>query len=565
MATARSRWRTLERELTDAPELLLLSTSTVDTLIPHLGLALVDRGQPRRVRAGEYGVLHPELLAAAEAGDQRPADIVVLAEFEGLFGHAPSAEQSARDVERLVDALTRAAAAGSHVWVSLPVPPRPPEAADALPGGRLRILRTAEQALLEAADRTATLHVIDLPGRLSRHGDAAYDDRLWYFARQRFATAVLPDAADVVAEAIASSRRPPYKALAVDCDGVLWGGVLGEDGPDGIRIGDEDAVGRAFRAVQEHLVRLAGRGVLIALCSKNDERDVWDVVDHHPGMALRREHISAAAIGWEPKSSGLERIAAQLNILPSAIVFLDDNPAEVAEAAANQPETLSVLSPADPVELVPFLAAQDWFLTTQVTAEDLSRTEMMAAERARTQHAEHVDAADYLADLGLRVALDEVTDQTFARVHQLIHKTNQFNVTVRRHDEAELRELLERPGWFGLTVTVDDRFGGYGLTGVAIAGPQDDALLVDTFLLSCRVLGRNVEDLLLAELQQRAQRLGLGAVRFALTRTERNAPAQAFLARRELATEDEVHYEQAVDGEPWWPPHITIARTEVRA
>jgi FkbH-like protein len=445
--------------------------------------------------------------------------------------------------------------------MALPVPPRPVEVADALPAGRLTTLRHAEVALLEAAEATPTLHVVDVPSRLGHHGDAAFDDRLWYFARQRFATGVLGELAGILAEAIAASRRPPFKALALDCDGVLWGGVLGEDGSAGIQIGDEDPVGRAFQAVQQHLRRLVDRGVMLALCSKNDARDVWDVVDGHPGMVLRREHIAAAAIGWGPKSQGIREICETLKIHPSAVVFVVDNPAEVAEVAAREADARAVLTPKDPVELVRFFADQDWFLTTQVTAEDRARTPMMAAERERSAHSASADTEDYLADLGLRVEIAEMDDERFARVHQLLHKTNQFNVTVRRHDEAALRRLLDQPGWTALTVTVDDRFGGYGLTGVAIAGPEDDALLVDTFLLSCRVLGRNVEDVLLAALQDRARALGLERIRVPLVRTDRNGPAQGFVERRDFASVGDDVYELAAGG-PWWPSHVEVHMAE---
>ena len=563
MATPRQKWAELERELApDTPELLLLSTHTVEPLVALVGLELIARDEPRRVSASSY-VAATSALAELSARSTPLADVAILTDFEGIFGHSPEAGRFERDLEQWLDGVRRLAAAGTRVWAFLLPPLRDSAPADVLASGRLPFWYRANAALLEAAADTTRLQAIDLPGLLAHHDRAASDDRLWYFALQPYSTDFLASLAGALARAVTSATRVPYKALVLDCDGVLWGGVLGEDGPDGIKLGDTDPVGRAFGAVQRQLSRLAARGVLLALCSKNEPADVWDVIDSHPGMVLGREQFAAAEINWRPKSENILAIAKKLNILPEAIVFLDDNPAEVSEVGGRLPECRSVLAPRDPAVLPGFLAAQDWFDAAEVTAEDLARSTMLAAERHREARSAELTAEDYLADLELRVEVGSVEERNMRRVVQLLGKTNQFNVSVRRHDEAALRSLLDRSGWFGLTVTVSDRFGGYGLTGVTVAGPENESLVVDTFLLSCRVLGRNVEDLMLALLTERADALGLRTLRVHTAVTERNQPARAFLDRIGFAPQGgPVREIDVSQREVVWPRHIIVERAE---
>ena len=277
------------------------------------------------------------------------------------------------------------------------------------------------------------------------------------------------------------------------------------------------------------LLRLANRGVLLALCSKNDADDVWAVIDGHSGHGAAPRALLAAEIGWQPKSeSPILAIVRILGILPDAVVFLDDNPAEVAEVSARLPECRSVLAPHDPVELPRFIVSQDWFDAGHATDEDRRRTQMMLDERTRRERAAELNPEDYLADLELCVDIAAVDDSNIGRVVQLLNKTNQFNLSVRRYDEGSLRETLTRDGWFGVTSPVSDRFGDYGLTGLAIAGPEKGALKVVTFLMSCRVLGRNVEDVIMSVVAERAEEFGLDAIRLDVAVTDRISPHTNF-------------------------------------
>jgi FkbH-like protein len=562
VATLRHRWKTAEEQLgADVPELLLLATHTVEPLVPAVGLALITRGAPRRVSARSY-VLAPQALAEVARSPAPPRDVVMLADFEGVFGADPGDERFERDLAQLIDGIRGVAGREVQMWMCLLPPPRYLDAADTFAGGRLARWYHANSEILAVAAASARVGVVDLPAVLLDHDRGAFDDRLWFFALQPYAPGVLEALAEAIARRVAAVTHVPYKALALDCDGVLWGGVLGEDGPEGIKVGDTDPVGRAFQATQRALLRLVRRGVLLALCSKNDAADVWAIIDGHSGMLLRREHFSAAEIGWQPKSESISAIAQHLGILPEAVVFLDDNPAEVAEVSARLPECCSVLAPQDPVTLARFIVSQDWFDAGPATREDRRRTYMMLDERARRERSAELSPEDYLADLGLHVEVAAVDEGNIGRVVQLLNKTNQFNLSVHRYDEAALRDTLQREGWFGVTLTVSDRFGDYGLTGLAIAGPEDRALRVDSFLMSCRVLGRNIEDVLLSVVAERAEELGLEAIRLDVVVTDRNQPAHEFLARRRWPAHEAGVHEIGLVGAVRWPRHVAVERIE---
>ena len=538
MATLRQQWTELSEAYSEeTPELRLLSTHTGESLVPALGIALADREVPRRITTRSY-VAAPAEISALARDEDCPADVVLVADFEGLFGPAPDDGSLSADLGRLRDALADLAGAGSDVFVTLPPVPRDMDGADRLHGGRLHHWYRCGAELLAAAAAIPHLHVVDLPSLLMRQDGPVTDDRMWYLAMQPFSAAVLQDLGVALAAAVAAVRRPPMKVLVADCDGVLWGGVLGEDGPDQIKLGGGDPIGRAFEATQRYLVRLARRGVLVALCSKNKGEDVWSVVDTHPGMVLSRSDIAAARINWMPKSQNIAEIAAELNVLPDSIVFIDDSPAEIAEVTARLPACRSVRLPSDPVAVPAFLAGQNWFDAATITDEDRARVTMMAAESERRHHADTRGGEDYLADLGLEVTVGAIDERTIPRVTQLLGKTNQFNTAVHRHDESAVRALVGTPDWLGLTFTVSDRFGGYGLTGVAIAGPREGRMVIDSFLLSCRVLGRGVEDFMLTTIGEHAQALGLDTVAAVVTFTDRNVPARDFLKRRGFTPAD---------------------------
>ncbi len=326
----------------------------------------------------------------------------------------------------------------------------------------------------------------------------------------------------LLARGIHALLAPPHKVVVLDCDNTLWKGVVGEEGLGGI------AIPPAWRDLQRFMVDLSGRGFLLGLCSKNAEADVLEVLDRRADMVLKREHLVAWRVNWQPKSRNIRSLARELNLGLDSFVFLDDNPVECAEVSAACPEVLTLRLPVDG-DIGGFLRHVWAFDRPRVTAEDRQRTAMyrQEAERARFQK-EAPTIGEFLAGLELKIAIAEPAPEQVDRVAQLTQRTNQFNFTTTRRNDGEVRRLGEA-GLECRAVEVSDRFGDYGLVGVLIFGPRGEALEVDTFLLSCRVLGRGVEHRMLRELGRIARDRGLSRVDATILFTKKNQPARDFL------------------------------------
>ncbi len=317
---------------------------------------------------------------------------------------------------------------------------------------------------------------------------------------------------------------PPSKVVVVDCDNTLWKGVVGEDGVDGITIPP------AWRAVQSRLVELADMGFLICLCSKNDEADVLNVFDRRSDMVLKREHLVSWRVNWEPKSLNIRSLGEELNLGLDSFIFLDDNPLECAEVRAGCPEVTTLRLPIEG-DMESFLKHVWVFDRLRVTSEDRKRTAMYQQEADRARYLKEAPTIqEFLAGLNLQVVISEPTSEQIGRVAQLTQRTNQFNFTTVRRNEAEIRALGDS-GLECRAVEVRDRFGDYGLVGVMIFGSKGDALEIDSFLLSCRVLGRGVEHRMLAELGAIARERKASVLRARLVTTKKNQPARDFLEK----------------------------------
>jgi FkbH-like protein len=318
----------------------------------------------------------------------------------------------------------------------------------------------------------------------------------------------------------------PYKAIVLDCDRTLWKGICAEDGPNGIQI-DEP-----HKGFQDFVVAQHDSGLLICLCSKNHEEDVFGAFDSHPEMPLQREHIVSWRINWKPKSENIRSLAGELGIGLDSFVFIDDNPLECAEVQEALPEVLVVPMPGDPVSPARFFAHLWAFDHSKITEEDRARTQLYHQQADRERFRESATTlADFIAGLQLHIKLFEAAPQHYERIAQLTQRTNQFNMTTIRRSAEELRALAESGDARVLAVEVDDRFGDYGLVGAVIYRPEAEAIEVDTLLLSCRVLGRGVEHRILARLGEIAGSLGLDAVDVRFIPTSKNQPAFDFLEK----------------------------------
>jgi FkbH-like protein len=322
------------------------------------------------------------------------------------------------------------------------------------------------------------------------------------------------------------------KAIAVDLDNTLWGGVIGEDGLAGIQVGPEYP-GAAYQALQQALLDLTARGILLAIASKNNPQEAMEALGAHPGMLLRPEHFAAMRINWKEKSESLREIAAELNIGLDAIAFLDDNPVERQRVREEAPEAMVVELPADTMAYARAVRDYPAFERLALSEEDRQRTKYYTAERQRAALAQTAASREeFYRSLDQEAEIAPVDPLTFARTAQLTQKTNQFNLTTRRYTEQQIEELTRRPGWEVLTINVRDRYADNGLVGVAITHDEreveGEVCEIDTFLLSCRVIGRTVETALLAYLAEEARERGAQRLEGWFLPTKKNAPARDF-------------------------------------
>ncbi|NET58108.1 MAG: FkbM family methyltransferase [Symploca sp. SIO2E6] len=437
---------------------------------------------------------------------------------ENALSNTAKLEQNVKD---LANALSTSAQRSATPHLVCICPPAPTAVADA---ERRSFYQQMEDFLItqlqngngtylvKTAELTANYPVTDY---YDSHGDE--------FGHVPYTPAFFTALGTAIARKIHTIKSAPYKVIALDCDNTLWKGVCGEDGPEGIEI---DA---PRQALQEFMVAQRQAGMLLSLCSKNQEEDVWKVFEHCSEMPLKRDQIVQSRINWQPKSENLQSLAEELNLGLDSFIFVDDNPIECAEVQTNCPGVLTLQLPSAAEQIPQFLNHIWAFDHLKLTKEDEKRAELyqqnLLRERSRK---ESLTFDDFLAGLELKVEIAPMAAPQLARVSQLTQRTNQFNLTTIRRSESEIKQLCD--GNFECLVTqVSDRFGDYGLVGVLLFQAVDDALKVDSFMLSCRALGRGVEHQMLAKLGAIAKERGLSQIEVSYAPTQKNQPALNFL------------------------------------
>jgi FkbH-like protein/FkbM family methyltransferase len=392
--------------------------------------------------------------------------------------------------------------------------------------GLKAVLNEAEQTLLTEAATIPNVHTIGPAMLLQRYPVKDYYDPHGHdLGHIPYTSECYAAIGTALIRAIFDLKRRPFKVIVLDCDNTLWKGVCGEDGPQGIEISPP------FHALQEFMIGQVNAGMLLCLCSKNSIKDVWDVFAQRTDLPLKREHLVSWRINWNSKSENLKSLSKELNLGLDSFIFLDDNPVECADVSINCPGVLTLQLPQDTESIPTFLNHLWAFDHSNSTEEDQKRTGMYQESVKRQLFREQsLSLNDYIKGLQLCVEIAEATDDQLGRVSQLTFRTNQFNFTTIRRTEKEVRDFLNRQGTHCLVVRVVDRFGDYGLVGVVMYETYPDRFKVDTFLLSCRVLGRGVEHAVVSHLGRRAVGEGKKFVELTCLPTEKNQPAREFIA-----------------------------------
>ena len=393
------------------------------------------------------------------------------------------------------------------------------------------LVRRLNQRLHEGVVALADCRVVALSSLVERFGARRADPgKYWHLGRAPFHGEFVKALCRRLLGAMLAWEGATARLVVLDLDNTLWGGVVGDDGLEGIRLGG-DHPGSLFSAFQHYLKRLRERGVALAVASKNSEPVALEALREHPGMVLAPEDFAAMRINWSPKPQNLMELAEELGLGLGSVLFLDDNPVERAEVRGALPEVTVPELPADPAEWPALLAELPALAAFSLTVEDRERAERYRARAAVRREEARFDSREaFLASLNMRLTLHGPEPVRWQRILQLIAKTNQFNATTHRHGEGELRTILEEGGEI-VAAGLADRFGDEEIIGVVILRfPEPARAAIDSFLLSCRVLGRGVEAAILAELCARLREKGVKRLEGEIVETPRNAPVRGLYA-----------------------------------
>lgn len=489
--------------------LAILASSTVDHLAPAVRVAGLRRKLLIDVHNGAYGQYRQEILDQSSPLHQfRPQFLLFsLNAREAIAGVALTATSAEVDeaIAGFIDELRTLWRKAREICGGVIIQQTFVDVTEPLfgsydrlvPAAPARMVARLNDHLCEAAAQDGVL-LLDVASASQRDGiDAWFDVRRWLQGKLEIAPQAAPLYGDMVARIVVAQRGLSKKCLVLDLDNTLWGGVIGDDGIDGIILGEGSAEGEAHLALQRYAKYLKERGVILAICSKNEAAIAEAVFDDHPEMVLRRSDIAVFQANWNDKAENLKAIATRLNIGIDSLVFVDDNPVERARIRQSLPMVAVPEMPEDVAQYVHCVANAGYFEAIAFTAEDRDRARQYAENAQREallQSAQSMD--EFLRGLKMSVRFGPFTAVDQGRIVQLINKTNQFNTTTRRYTAAEIADVANLPEAMTLQFRLVDRIGDNGLVSAMILRPaadHDDALEIENWVMSCRVFGRRLE------------------------------------------------------------------------
>jgi FkbH-like protein len=533
-----SRYERMSSELSMMPyRLALLRSFTVEPLVPLLRAAAFASGINLSVQVGDFNAYAQEILNPHSNLYLFKPDAVILAiQTRDLLPELwyRFTDLSSEEIERLIDRIRKDLSdwiktfrcySDAHLIIHGLEMPLCPSAGILDAQGQLSqvgALRRVNEGMRSLAREYPGVYILDYDALVALHG------RLRWHDEGKWLTVRLPVAADCLVHLANEWLRFLHpvtgkvcKALVTDLDNTLWGGIIGEDGMSGIQIGPEHP-GAAYQSFQRVMLDLYQRGIILAVCSKNNPSDAMEVLENHPGMLLRPHHFAALRVNWNDKAQNLREIASELNIGIDALAFLDDSPVEREWVRSQLPVAVIDL-PQDPTGYAGTLRDSPFFERLTLSDEDRERGRYYVEERRRTElRCGTASLEDFYRSLQMEVEIASVTPQTLTRVAQLTQKTNQFNLTTRRYTEQQIAEMTASTDWRVYSLRARDRFGDNGLVGVAIARFDGDFCEIDSFLMSCRVIGRTVETAFLSHVAAEALHRGVRFLRGWYLATKKN-------------------------------------------
>lgn len=554
----------------------LLSSYVLDQLIPYLDIECRKVSLVPEFYIGPFQQYTQEILQPSSALYAFQPEIIFLAlALEDLFPEItgyPSLEELQKARQEILDQilmLTQAVQQQSHALLVLhefTLVHRSPHGIldNRIPNGLTRWVEDLNHMLAEELRTQGRAHLLPLNQVVSWTGKAqSQNPKMRYMASMRLGEAVLPELARYSMRFIKPLKGLTRKCVVLDLDGTLWGGIAGEVGPEGIHLGPT-APGIEYMDFQKALRNLTRRGILLAICSKNNPEDALPVIRNHPYMLLREEDFSAIRINWQNKADNLQEIAEELNIGLDALVFIDDNPNERELVRQLLPEVLTVELPTDPSRYRMTLEDLSDFELLAITKEDEKRVaQYQTMRQRRALRSSTSSLEDYLHSLAIQVDIKVAEPEALPRLVQMFNKTNQFNLTTRRYQSADITCFLQAKDYKVYTMRVSDRFGDHGITGAAIIQKDEEYWTIDSFLMSCRVMGLSVETAFLSRIYQDADLAGIKTLVGIFIPTQKNKPVKEFYAQHGFC------FIKDTDGQQRWeldmksqtvkcPPWVTI-------
>ncbi len=513
----------------------LLSNSTGDFIVPSLVASAARYGIALECIQAEYDQVIQEALSPDSVINRAKPDAVLLAiDYRALplrckLGSPEATEDAVRQCLAYIETVRSGVMANSNAVCILQTFAAPPEQLfgsfdRALPGTIRNIIDRVNLGLTQGVFGTRDV-VLDVAGLAETVGLANWHSPTqWNLAKLPFSNSYLPLYADHVARILSTMRGKSRRVLVLDLDNTLWGGVIGDDGLEGIQCSQGDPTGEAYLSVQRLALDLRARGIVLAVSSKNNDDIARQPFAKHPEMLLRQEHIAVFQANWNDKATNIRSIAHELSLGIDSMVFLDDNPVERNLVRQFLPEVAVPELPADPALYARTLSAAGYFESIMFSDEDVKRARYYQDNARRVELQQESGGLDgYLASLRMEITFQPFDEIGRSRIAQLVNKSNQFNLTTRRYTEAEVADAEHDPDGLTLQVRLADTFGDNGMISVIICRPQlQFAWTIDTWLMSCRVLGRRVEQMVLREIVRHARDRGVRKLVGIYRPTDRN-------------------------------------------
>jgi FkbH-like protein len=464
-----------------------------------------------------------------------------------------------REVQRFADAVLKAADRVGLVLVPTWILPTHERWIQTLMwrhgAGPANLLARANLILSERFAEAKNIILMDAAYWQASLPRSAFDPRMFAVAKILYSQNLYEKAATEMKAVMRGVLGQTKKVIVCDLDNTLWGGIVGDDGAQNLKLGAPDPLGECFCTFQKTLKGFAARGILLAISSKNEEKTAFTVIEEHPAMVLRKSDFVAWRINWKNKAENLVELAEELNLGLDSFVFLDDSPQERDQVRQLLPQVLTPDLPQSPSDYASFLSSLNCFETSSLGKEDLERTQMYRAERDRLEVMDlSGDIEGWLNSLQIEVKASQLRRDNLSRAAQLLNKTNQFNLSLRRLDEKTFWDWADDPSHSIYTFNVSDRFGDFGLVGLSSFSLNGGEAQITDFVMSCRVMGKKVEEALLGYTVERAKASGAGRVVAAPVDGPRNEPARAFFAAK-AASNDET----LIDSDQVAiPAHITL-------